>query len=85
MDKQVDLRLLYSVLGCMKLKMNAGRGCGKCPYLIALGGSYYFCDTEAIIEDVQDYLSALDGDMTGMNDIALNNKYFQEWRGLQDG
>ena len=85
MDKQVDLRLLYSVLGCMKQNMNAGRGCGKCPYLIAVGWNHYFCDTGAIIEDVQDHLSALDGDMAGMNDIALNNKYFQEWRGLQDG
>lgn len=75
MDKQY-LLFLYKVLGCMKLKMNPGRVCGMCPYLIAVGGNYYFCDTETIIEDVQDYLGALDGDMVGMKDIALNNKYF---------
>ena len=84
MDKQY-LLLLYKVLGCMKLKMKAGHGCGKCPYLIAVGGFHYFCDTEGIIEDVQDYLGALDGDLLGMKNIALNNKFFQEWRGLQDG
>lgn len=60
MDEHVDLQLMYSAMGCIKLDENAGPWCGVCPYLIDLDGHYYFCDRKAIIEDVQDYMEKLE-------------------------
>lgn len=95
MDEQVELWHLYSAMGCIKLDENAGPWCGGCQYLIDLDGHYYFCDRKAIIEDVQDYLSALYGDMAEIRSCQMckyapheycdcngdeNSESFQRWR-----
>lgn len=59
MDRQSDLQLMYSVMGCVSRGEKAGPGCGSCPYLIDVEGQCWFCDVKAITEDVRVYLTEL--------------------------